>query len=275
MTAQLLACGDDQIRLYEGADNGMRETWRWTAQTAPGLPAVYRTTLLRKIDDCKAVDGGKAILATASTGAVVLVDRASGKVLFRARAPMAHSADLLPDGRIAVALSLHEAGNRLEIYSRTKNEKPLLHLDLYSGHGAVWDAQRQRLFTLSHDMIQAFRLEDWATRKPRLIETQRWQLPGKRDGHDLSLDPDTHDFAVTTEDGSWRFSPESGEYVAIPFLNPARQVKAINFNGDSVAWVQAEDSWWSYGFTVAKRDGSARERINVTGIHLYKIRWFR
>ena len=92
------ACGDDQVRELRLAPDGPVEVWRWTARDAQDLPADYRTRLMAHIDECKPVDDGRAILVTASTGGAVLIDRASGRVTFRARVPMAHSADLLPGG---------------------------------------------------------------------------------------------------------------------------------------------------------------------------------
>ena len=86
------ACGSDQVRELRIDGSGAVEQWRWNAYAATDLPPEYRDRLLAHIDDCKPVDDGRTILVTASTGAVVLVDRASGRVRFRARAPMAHSA---------------------------------------------------------------------------------------------------------------------------------------------------------------------------------------
>lgn len=281
---RLYACGDDQVREYRitgtGAGLGAVEAWRWTAAEAQDLPLAYRTKLLSHIDDCKPVDGGRAILVTASTGGVVLIERSTGKVTFRATAPMAHSADLLPGGLIAMALSIHKNGDRLELYDRRRSEMPLLHLPLPSGHGAVWDAGRQRLFVLSHDLIQAYRVTG-TRRAPALVEAARWTLPGRRDGHDLSLRPDGR-YLVTTDDGVWTFDP-AGDFVPLPALNPKLRVKAVSMTGDAapgkddgrLAWVQAEESWWATGFTIARGDGSDPVRIPVDGLHLYKVRWLR
>ncbi|MBD8548996.1 DUF6528 family protein [Sphingomonas sp. CFBP 8760] len=278
---RLYACGDDEIREYRLSGGGVAgEVWRWRAADAVDLPESYRKTLLAKIDDCKAVDGGRSILVTASTGGVVLIDRASGRVSFRATAPMAHSADLLPGGLIAVALSIHQHGDRLELYDRNRSETPLLHLPLPSGHGAVWDARRRRLFVLSHDLIQAYRIAGTGA-APKLLEASRWMLPGRRDGHDLSRRPDGR-YLVTTDDGVWTFDPEGkhsggGMFAALPALNPKLRVKAVGMAGDGMngrlAWVQAEESWWAKGFTIARADGSDPVRVPVTGLHLYKVRW--
>ena len=274
----LYACGDDQIREYRVSDAGIAsEVWRWRAADAADLPERYRRTMLSRIDDCKPVDGGRSILVTASTGGVVLIDRATGRASFRAIAPMAHSADVLPDGLIAVALSIHRDGDRLELYNRDRNETPLLHLPLPSGHGAVWDTKRRRLFVLSHDLIQAFRIAGTAA-APKLTEAARWTLPGRRDGHDLSRRPDGG-YLVTTDDGVWTFDPGKGAFGALPALNPKLRVKAVSMtgNGDDgrLAWVQAEENWWAKGFTIARADGSDPVRVPVEGMHLYKVRWIR
>ena len=276
---RLYACGADQVREYRIDGSRAVEVWRWTAAQAQDLPDAYRTRLLAHIDDCKPVDGGRGILVTASTGGVVLIERATGKVTFRATAPMAHSAALLPDGLIAVALSINKDGDRLELYDRRRSETPLLHLPLPSGHGAVWDGDRQRLFVLSHDLIQSFRIAG-TPQAPALAEAGRWTLPGRRDGHDLSRRPDGR-YLATTDDGVWTFDPDAGVFTAFPALNPKLRVKAVSMTGgvsaDSgarrLAWVQAEESWWATGFTIARADGSDPVRIPVDALHLYKVRW--
>lgn len=271
--ARLYACGDAQIREYRIKDGAAVETWRWTADAAADLPSAYRTKLLAHIDECKPADGGRSILATASTGGVVLIDRATGRVRFRATAPMAHSADLLPGGRIAVALSIHADGDRLQIYDRRQSEKALLRLPLPSGHGAVWDADRARLFVLSHDLLQSYAISG-PRKAPSLTEVARWTLPGRRDGHDLSR-LENGDFLVSTDDGVWTFDPDAGSFTAFAALNPKLRVKAVSMAGGRLAWVQAEESWWAGGFTIARADGSEPVWIPVEGMHLYKVRWIR
>lgn len=269
----LYACGDDQVRELRIGVDGAVESWRWSARAAADLPVDYRERLLNHIDECKPVEDGRAILVTSSTGGAVLIDRASGRVRFRARVPMAHSAALLPGGLIAVALSIHKDGDRLNLYDSRRNEVVLQSLPLPSGHGAVWDDKRQRLFALSHDLVQAFRLER-AAATPRLVETARWALPGRRDGHDLSRRPDGG-YSVTTDDGAWIFDPDDGSFRPFQPLNPQLRIKAVSMIGDRLAWVQAEESWWARGFTVARADGGEARRVAVEGMHLYKVRWVR
>lgn len=267
----LLACGDDQIRALRLDGEHAEEVWRWNAADAADLPEEWRHGLLAHIDDCKPVDGGKSILATSSTGGTVMIDRASGHVLFHAHTPMAHSADLLPGGLIAVALSLHDQGNRLQIYRLSGSEQVLAEAPLYSGHGAVWDAARGVLFVLSHDAITALAISK-GDGKARIEERAHWDLPGQRDGHDLSPRGDGRYF-VTTHDGVWVFDPDAGSFSPFARLNPARNIKAITTSGTTIAWMQAEESWWAHGFSIAPLgDGPAR-RYPLAGIALYKVRW--
>ncbi|WP_122770281.1 DUF6528 family protein [Pseudomonas viridiflava] len=268
---RLYACGDDQVREYRVQAASATEIWRWSASQSKDLPDAYRQKLLSHIDECKQVEGGRAILVTSSTGGVVLLDRASGRVLFRALAPMAHSAEYLPNGLIAVALSIEPRGDRLQLYDRYRNETPLFETPLPSGHGVVWDGQRQRLFALSHDLLQAFTLSgDRAL--TILKESERWTLPGRRDGHDLSALGDGR-YAVTTDDGVWLFSPDSGVFSTFEPLRSASRVKALSAMDERMAWVEVEQSWWAFGFHLAQRDGSGGVRVPVADLHLYKVRW--
>ncbi|BCI69929.1 hypothetical protein SPKIRA_07590 [Sphingomonas paucimobilis] len=161
--------------------------------------------------------------------------------------------------------------DRLELYKLSRSEHPLIALPLPSGHGAVWDARRQRLFALSHDLIQAFSF-DPKPAKLHLIETARWTLPSRRDGHDLSPGPDGG-YVVTTDDGVWRFDPDNGDFTPLSALNPKLRVKAVSVTREAMAWVQAEESWWAHGFTVANRDATDPRRIETPGMKLYKVRW--
>lgn len=270
---RLYACGDDQVREYQVQAAEATEVWRWSAAEAKDLPAPYRGKLLAHIDECKPVDGGREILVTSSTGGVVLLDRASGKALFRALAPMAHSADLLPNGLIAVALSIDPKGDRLQLYDRQRNETPLFEVPLPSGHGVVWDNARGRLLALSHDLMQSFSVTGDHT-TPTLKEVERWTLPGRRDGHDLSLIGDGR-YLVTTDDGVWLFNSQNGAFLPFESLGSSSRIKAVSVLGERMAWVEVEESWWAYGFHLANRDGRAAVRFPVKDLRLYKVRWIR
>lgn len=107
-------CGGNEVKIID-MDNSdgrdIREVWSWkTDDPESGLPGKY-AGYLTPLDECKFVDGNTKLLLTSSKCAVVLLDIKSRKALFHAKVPMAHSAEMLPGGRVAVALSIHKKGN--------------------------------------------------------------------------------------------------------------------------------------------------------------------
>ena len=121
-------CGGKEVKIIDMAKSDgetLHEVWSWCIEDpTEGLPAEY-AEYLNPLDECKFVDGNSKLLLTSSTSAVVLIDLKTKKNLFYARVPMAHSADLLPGDRVAVALSTHKLGNSLEIYDIAQPEKVL------------------------------------------------------------------------------------------------------------------------------------------------------
>jgi len=182
-------------------------------------------------------------------------------------------AELLPNGLIAVALSIDPKGDRLQLYDRQRNETPLFEVPLPSGHGVVWDNAHSRLLALSHDVLQSFALTGDHT-APTLKELEGWTLPGRRDGHDLSSLGDGR-YWVTTDDGVWLFNPQNGAFSPFEPLGSSSRIKAVSVLGERMAWVEVEENWWAYGFHLANCDGSAAVRFPVNDLHLYKVRWIR
>ena len=152
-------CGGREVKIIDikasqGTD--FKEVWSWKLDDpATVLPKGYRK-YLHNFDDCKFVDGNKRLLLTSSGGGMVLLDIRRKEILTYAKVPMAHSADLLPGGRIAVALSTHAKGNALEIYDVDSPEKVIIRDSLYSGHGVVWNEERQSLYALGYKELRPF-----------------------------------------------------------------------------------------------------------------------
>ncbi|MBR2629511.1 MAG: hypothetical protein IKD24_07495, partial [Alistipes sp.] len=180
-------CGGNQVKIIDverSNSKDVREVWQWEITTpTEGLPVQY-AQWLNPLDECKFVDGNKRLLLTSSHSAVVLLDINSKKCEFYARVPMAHSAELLPNGRIAVALSTHALGNSLEIYDIDTPEKVIWRDSLYSGHGVVWNNKRNSLYALGYDVLREYKLKDWESDTPSLEEINSWAIPVKS-GHDL------------------------------------------------------------------------------------------
>ena len=272
MASKLIACGSQEIRIYDTETPKAAVQWDWNAAEAhDGLPDAYRHGLLDHIDECKPVQDNQAILATASSGATVLIDIKTGRVKFFARTPMAHSADLLPDDRVVVADSLAEAGNRLEVYDLSHSEQPLFHVDLHAGHGAVWRKDTQILYALGDEELRAYALIDWQSAHPGLKELAHWPLPSKN-GHDLSPIPGQDAFVVTTDEKVWRFDLSDHRFSPFLPLHDHAGVKAVSIHPvtGQIAFQQTEQSWWAYRATLLLPSG---EIPMGNGMRLYKVRW--
>src|SRR5262249_49352827 len=143
LARELITCGREKVLILDlnarDAGGTPRTIWSWRAADRAELPPDVRA-LFRTTDDCKPVDGGRRILITASRGGgVALVERANGAVVFYGRAVNAHSADLLPNGRIAVAAS-HDArenkGDALVLFDVKQADRELWRTELPVAHGA-------------------------------------------------------------------------------------------------------------------------------------------
>ena len=269
---QLIACGGDKILIIDaqasdGADVSV--VWRWqVSEAASQLPEAYQKYLV-PLDECKPVDEGKNVLAASSSGGVVLIERATKKCLFYAYAPMAHSADVLPDGRIAVALSTHPKGNSIELYDRKQPGQVLFKDSLHSGHGAVWNAKRQRLYALGFDELREYSLADWATPSPSLKLERKWTIPGKG-GHDLSPVSDD-ELLVSEHSGVHSFDIPSETFKAFEPLKHAENVKSVNYikERNRLVYTQANgEDWWTFDIHLKNPD----KTLHISNIKLYKVR---
>ena len=272
-TGDLVVCGDDKVRVYDGAAarNGRAEIiWSWQAAEADGqLPDAYFEKL-RSLDDCKPVSGGTQLLITSSSGATVLLEMATKRVLFYARTPMAHSADLLPGGRIAVANSTHDEGNSLELYDVRMPEKRLFKDTLYSGHGAVWVADRNELFALGFNRLHVYRPRDWDTPHPTLEKIRSYVLPAGG-GHELSATGSGR-LLVSAHHHVWLVDMQTGEFTPFDPLKGLSNVKSANYDVETgaVVYTIAEESWWTHHVYGINPDF----QLDIPDIDAYKVRVF-
>ncbi len=269
-TLQIIACGDDKVIIIDeqtSEDENVKINWSWSVSKATDLPEKYQKLLI-PFDECKPVDKGKKLLLTSSGGGVVLLDIATKKSLFYAYAPMAHSAELLPDNRIAVALSTNPAGNSLELYDVSKPEVVLFKDTLYSGHGSVWMPKQKRLYALGYDDLRAYSLTDWDTETPSLTLEKTWILPAKG-GHDL-IDISNYELIVTAHEAAWVFDIEKEEFKPFEPLANEHHVKSVNYDKKTgrLIYTKAETSWWTHNIYMRNPD----KTITIPDIKLYKVR---
>lgn len=266
----LLTCGAKEVVIVDVA-RSMKRVWTWTAAGSRGLPPemaeLYRTT-----DECKPVEGGRRVLVTSSSDGVALVDRSTGGVEFYATAANAHSAELLPGGRVAVAAS-HRAGggDRLYVFDLKRSGQSVYDTELSHGHGVVWDEKRQILWALSGSDLRAYRLREWEGTTPGLLEVSRHPLPDGG-GHDLYPVPGSPMLTVTTNARCWLFDRGRREFKPHPELGERAGVKSIAVNPltGQTAFVQADrPDWWSETLRFLKPARAFR----VAGERFYKARW--
>ncbi len=280
--SELILCGWDEVLILDLSqfENGKpKRVWSWQANGHADLPWYGQEIGFGATDECKPVDGGRKILVTSSGlgVGVALVDRASRKVLFWARAENAHSADLLPGDRVAVATSVHEVPepplnpDRLTIYDARTPGKELCHTELPAGHGVVWDQGRQVLWALANQEIRAYKLANADTEHPTLEKLFSVELP-EGGAHDLYPVPDTPLMTVTTYRHCWLFDRDKRSLQLHPQLGEIGDVKSISVNPATgqLMYVQAEGGdWW------AERVHSLKPAavLHLPGERLYKARW--
>lgn len=267
----IAVCGGKEVKIIDTSKSDAEqicEVWGWDITDAiEGLPAEY-AKYLDPLDECKFVDNNRKLLLCSSNSATVLLDLKSRRCDFYARTPMAHSADLLPNNRVAVALSTNPKGNSLELYDISQPEKVLWRDSLYSGHGAVWHTERESLYALGYDVLREYKLKDWQTETPSLELKASWPIPVKS-GHDL-IKINADRMLVSGHEGVVWFDVESGEFSPFEALKDTHNVKSVNYNieDDRLVYTKAEISWWTHNIYLQNPD----KRLTIENLKIYKAR---
>lgn len=265
----LCVCGDNKVLLvdYNKSQGNIPEiVWTWDAHQAEDLPDEYRMKRFNSTDDCKSMNGGRQIMVSSSSGAVAILEREDGKVLFYANVPNAHSVEILPGNLLVAAASTAKDGNKIMLFD-TKTPDKLLYSDsLYSAHGVVWDAKRNTLFALGYDVLREYEL----AAKDSLSLVNEWRIPGES-GHDLYPTSDGKGLFMTEHTGAWVFDLESYSFSKIQGFPDAENIKSIGQNqSGQYIYTVPEKSWWTYHvsfFEPAKKLAFPKMRV-------YKARWF-
>ncbi len=268
---ELAVCGEDRLLVIDtekSTADSVHVVWSWKVSEATSqLPEEYQSHL-RVLDECKMYEDNSKFLLTSSTGGALLLERETKKCLFYAKVPMAHSAELLPGNRVAIALSLHPKGNSLELYDVDRSEICLYRDSLYSGHGVVWMEKQSLLYALGYYELRAYSLKDWETSSPQLQLEKTWTLPHSN-GHDLSRVSE-NELLVSGHDGVVWFNTETETFAPFEPLKDVENVKSVNYDKESgeLFYTKAEISWWThhiYGENPSKV-------FTIEDIDLYKVR---
>lgn len=280
-STQLLVCGDNMI-YHINADIAIEKgfmssiIWQWSS--LPAMNVVGKDGL--RLDDCKPVDNNTKILVTSSRGFALLVDKATGDLLWwTSGATNAHSADLLPGGRIAVACS--ENGDVLNIYDSKINNKVLFSTPLRNGHGVVWNEANQTLYAAGEYVLNSYKLKDWDTASPQLTLEKSVDIKNYAPWvHELSL-VNANTLLIASSKAAL-YNIEKGTFVPLEHFAAMTQIKSVNYNittGD--CWYvdstnpEGDFTWSSK--TVCYTDdiytaAPAKKTIKNVPINMYKVR---
>jgi hypothetical protein len=269
---ELIVCGWDEVFILDMDQQPPQKVWSWKAADRQDLPAEMKPKF-KTTDECKPVNNGAQILITSSSDGIALVDRADGRVLFYGSAGGAHSAEMLPGGRIAVAASTSKKplADSLVLFDVKKSGQPLFSTELVSGHGVVWDGKRKLLWTLSGQVLRTYKLVDWKSEKPQLRKTGEYSIPGKG-GHDLQAVPGTPFLSVTATDHAWYFDRQKQTFLDHPQVADEINVKSITVNPSTgqIVWTRADEGFW---WTDTLRFLNPERQYRMSGERLYKARW--
>jgi hypothetical protein len=267
---EVFVCGWDEVFVLQLDGDSGKKIWRWRATDQPQLPKDFRG-LFGTTDECKPVEGGRKVLISSSGGGLAFVERESGRLLWYGAVGNAHSIELLPGNRVAAAGSTHQEGNRVVVFDLAKPDEPLYSAALYSGHGVIWDQERELLWALGFDRLIAYRLIDWETSAPALSQAAAFILPDSG-GHDLYPDPGTEDLIVTTNNHVFLFNRDQRKFRLHPELGDKKGVKSVSVQPASgrLIYIQAEgQNWWSSQIRFLNPGKS----LPLPGERIYKARF--
>lgn len=253
--------------------------WRWDPAKDPGLKG-DDAKRFRAIDECKPRNGGKTVLVNASLGGVAEIDVATAKAKWYTKVTIgcdgAHSSDILPDGRIAVANSV--GCDALEIVDLNgapldpSQHRLVRAADICGAHGVVWDKRRQSLFVLGYTNLYEFAYEAITT---NVKELHRWRyVEAMKDGRGHDLVPDPYGgYFLTNHSGVWHFDPRTEKFSPVRTVRHAKSFSRDSVKGDVMQ--VAREKWWSDRIVVVDPDGTEREIGPFPGAKFYKARWMQ
>ncbi|MEU1129531.1 DUF6528 family protein [Streptomyces sp. NPDC005900] len=229
------------------------------------------------------------VLTTASFGFVAVVEHPTGRRYWGAALGPGddllnpHSAEILPDGNVAVACS---TGACVRLYAASQGPRATWHTQepLKGAHGLHWDGARRLLWALGDDELVAYEVGGTAAR-PALRRTYGIALPVGTPGRT----PGGHDLFpvaawpgrlwVTTNAAVLQYEIDTGVFVrdyAGAGEISRKSVKAVGDDprtGRVVTTVPESglgETWWTTTVSLHRPEGGHR----LVGGGIYKARWW-
>lgn len=192
--SELLVSGEQGVALLDPEDGA--ERWRTVLHEHSGLPANLRRWIKwygqGVADEAKPVLGTDGILTTTVAGLVAIVS-VSGAIERIAWETGAHSAELLPGGLVAVAVSNspgaypdgapHGRPSRVVLHRRAASGQALDAQPVADAHGVMWEPKAGLLWVLGWDRLAAF-----AVGNGRLLSVAERLLPADAIGGEATAD---------------------------------------------------------------------------------------
>ena len=286
---QLIAAGGTKVYIFDekmARDAGNYKAglvWEWDSNKEKA-----KLSRPDHIDDAKPVMDNKKLLVTSSYAWCALVDiETKGLDFYATGLSGAHSAEILPGDRIAVACS--DGGDFVALYDKSRPNALIASYPLVSAHGVVWCEKTKRLYAIGGTTLQVYKPNaDWDN-NPALILEKTISSSGFVSGmHDMTaVDENTliiggnklAFFDITTE-----------KFSAVTAYNKVAGFKSVNYNPSSgefyytYAWEnysEGDYTWSSHWIRYTDNLSNsfspslpAQGIIRVEDINMYKVRVF-
>lgn len=277
----IVICGSNKVYLVDpsitsNGDYRTGLTWEWDATDIKDALGLAKSRL-NHLDDCKPVDNGKKLLVTSSYNWTALIDiETKGLLFYSTQTPGAHSAEMLPGNKIAVACS--DNGNKIQLYDLGRSNEVLFETALVSAHGVVWNDATQRLYAIGGQSLDIYKLEGADTATPKLVLDRTVQTP--RSGlHDLNV-VDSNTLTVAGN-RSYLYDIATSSFKEMTLFNAMTAIKSVNYNSETgECWYtdatvpEGTQTWSTQTIHYTKNvNGTADDMtLRVTDIDVYKVR---
>lgn len=270
----MIISGDNTIHIIDIEKSGtssLCDLWKWTTDELAGQLSSANINRMHTISDCKLVDNRSKLLITSSSGGSMLLDIATRKCEFMSATPNAHSCELLPEGRIAIAMA--SPTHLLKVYDNDKNQTVLYTVTAESAHGVYWSDKYRRLYSVGGDTLNIFALKDWTGSKPTLERENSVRLPG---GNMHELIPYGDDKLMISGANTYVYDIRLGTTVTVPLsgIKAIGAFKSLNLDYNTgrlwytVADTGETDAWWTFHFFSMYPTA----QINASDVRYYKSR---
>lgn len=283
--SKLIFCGDNMVYMIDADladENGFDNAVLWSLDVKT-LASILGLASSRcdHLDECKVVDNNSKLLLTSSYGWCVLLDIESSEVLFYTTScSNAHSAELLPDGRIVVACSTgsNSTNNCVQLYDMNSFNNILDSATLTSAHGVVWNDTTERLYAIGGQSLNIFSLSNWTTSSPALSLERAVTLP-KSGSHDLTY-VDSNTLCVAGN-GAFLYTIGASTFTELTHFSSMTAIKSLNYNSDNgEVWYtdatvpEGNEDWSTHTLChAASGNATSTDRlIKFSNLDCYKVR---